>query len=229
MTLGEALRALVADRSDPAGWTTVMSELDRLARSSSVVPQHREDSVSDVLEKLLHLVADPGWLDRVAHPEAYVRTMLVNRSRSLNRREKRRREKEAHGPAPVPPLTPPPPVPDAARLQELYRAAYEKRPKRYRHHLEAAWADLCRVLEGETLGAALAARGEEPTRPAVNAAYKAQERLRKAMLAVIDDRRASGRWTPDDAEVYQEEVRLLLRCQGRGLSGVSGGEVRHVV
>ncbi len=192
MTLGEALRALVADGQDPDAWETVLSELTGLARSPSVVPEHREESVMDTLERLLGLVHRPGWVAGLDHPEAYVRRMLANRSRDLYRREKRRRDKEARGPAPVAPSAPPPPMPDAARIEELYRKALSRRQPRYRHHLETAWADLERVLGGATLSEALAARGEEPTDKALTSAYKAQERLRKAMLDVIDYRRSTG-------------------------------------
>ncbi len=227
MTLGEALRALAQDAGHVEGWQAVLTELERLSRSSGVVPAFREESVGDVLEKLLQCVRQPGWVEDKAHPEAYVRTMLSNRSRSLLRREKRRQAIEEQGPKPVAPADPPPPLPDRKRLEELYTKARSRRQPRYRHHLEAAWTDLDAVLGGATLTQALEARGEEATPKALNSAYKAQERLRTAMLDVIDYRRSTGNWTDADAEVYTEEVRLLLRCQGRGLSGVSGGEKRH--
>lgn len=227
MTLGEALHALAADRQDPEGWETVMSELALLARGPSVIPAHREESEGFVLEKLLSEVGQPGWVEGIDHPEAYVAKMLINRSRSLYRREKRRREVEERGPAPVAPSAPPPPAPHRGRLEELYRTALKRRQARYRPHLEAAWEDLQSVLDGGSLADAISARGEEPDKKALNKAYKAQERLRQAFVDVIEFRVWAEKWSQEDGEVYLEEVRLLLRCQGRGFSGVFRAEVRH--
>jgi len=223
MTLREALQALAADGADPDAWLAVMEHVQALSRGPSVVPKHREQCVLDVIEKLLSCVRQPGWIDGVDHPRAYVRTMLANRSRSLHRREQRRAAIEAAGPKPVAPSDPPPPLPHQGRLEELFRKALSRRQPRYRPFLQQAWDDLQQVLAGATLGDAIEARGEAVSTKTINAAYKSQERLRQALLDVIAYRRETGGWTREDAEVYEAEVRLLLRCQGRARSGVSGG------
>lgn len=68
-------------------------ELTLLAKARLPDRSFRDDAINDVLDKLLSL-AKTGGLDEVAHPRAYVVTMLKNHQRDSMRRERRVRRGE---------------------------------------------------------------------------------------------------------------------------------------
>ncbi len=223
MTLAEALASLERASDDSEAWGALSSEVERLSRRAGVIPRFREDSVEDVQMKLLEMARARGFAHVEGNPESYVFRMLANRSIDLNRSADRRRKRELASPVPRAPLDPPREAPNMDRIGQLYDKALSRREQRYRSHLQQAWHDLDRILDGDTVAQILSTRGIEPTGKAVAKVYKSQERLREAMLAVIDLREGTGKYSRDDAHDYRREVQLLIRCQGRGLSGVSPG------
>jgi DNA-directed RNA polymerase specialized sigma24 family protein len=224
VTLAEALAQLQEHPRDGDAGATILAELQALSRRQGVVPQHREEALLDVQLKVLNLIG-AGRFETVPSPRGFIFTMLKRRSIDLWRKAKRRREAQDRIPAPQAPDAPPPPAPDGPRLRELFQKALSRRQERYRPPLQQAWDDLLRVLAGATLADALGERGGEVTAASLNRAYKAQERLRSALLDVIEYRSKVGSFNPDDADVYRREVMLLVRCQGRGLGRVSKDEV----
>lgn len=220
MTLAEALEALASGSSDEAG-LVLWDELKRLARGSNrIVPRFREQAVDDALMIILKKVRIPGFLATVANPEAYCRTIVANRSIDLKRKEDRELRHSLSAPKPVAPDDPGDDAPDLLRLHELFKKARSRRQERYRPHLDQAWDDLLGVLQGSSIAEILEGRGEAATSAALNRAYKSQERLRKALVDVIEYKRALGSWSDDDCSIYEAEIRLLIRCQGRGHSHV---------
>ena len=220
MTLVEALQRLTRDRADAEAAQVLVDTLDRIGRHPSVVAEFREESVQDVLALTFELIDDgrfrPDSDRRIRKPSAYLRTSVRNRSIDSLRRTRRERASSDGRPA-VAHTSPPPPRVELGLIEPLYRKAVSRREPRYRPHLEQAWRQILAVLGDKSLPEVLAAElGRVPSSAELNRAYKAHERLRDAMLKVVQYREELGSLGEEDADVLRSELRLLIRCQGRG-------------
>lgn len=195
----------------------------------------REEVVCSIASKVLDRLGS-GDTQRWEEPARYVRTMVLYRTRDLLKAQRRELPLEdAPEPAAVQ-EEPEEPAPGRRQLSSLRRAleglfdSYQRAGlPRYRARRRLAWRQLCAaVFEGRALV------GTEPGGPAsdpraakraLDADYKAHQRLRQDLAKHLEELAARGELSPREAERLRRALDLLNRS-GVRLAGAGSRDDR---
>jgi DNA-directed RNA polymerase specialized sigma24 family protein len=190
-----------------AALTPILHELAR----SRVPANRRDDIVADVMIKLLKAIRAPVWPDSFPaltdsddRWRAFLHTVIHNRWIDVLRADQR-----ANRPQPPPIDDAEEPIdlmPEARAIVDRAMVRARELRKRNRAALQAAYLQMIDLVFD---GNRMMARGSERNR-----LYKAQERLRDALLVAIDDLTRTNDLSEREASFARAVVtRFLVRCQ----------------
>jgi DNA-directed RNA polymerase specialized sigma24 family protein len=118
-------------------------------------------------------------------------------------------------------------------LEKVAARARQCRAARYHADFDRTWKELCALVRGaslrELLGSSeiVPSESEERFTQARNAAYKAHERMRTALLAAVGDLKNTGKFTEAEALRASQALRVFVRCQRRTEKHVTEGKGRR--
>lgn len=213
LDLKTALSRMRTDPTDAENWLVLETTIETLKRGGSVVQQHADDAARDVLLKAVERARRDGFED-VDTPKAYLRRMLVNRSIDLHRKVSREQHRDDLDQC-AEERRPPPQVPrDWELLNEVFRVARFRREARYRPVLQQSWDEIvARASSGRSTLEVLSDAGKPHDAAALNRAYTAHRRCRRALQEAADWMLSTDKLDPEAHDRATFEVKRLLRCQ----------------
>jgi hypothetical protein len=200
------------------------------ARSGDVYripPEARDEVVAEIAYKVVDHSPLPivGKGDELAR--SYLRSMLVNFWISTNRRRERetalgeREEALTSTSGGTDDLG----VPGTglATLERLFVALREAWPELHRSKLDQSWKEIVELHGSDVTTRDLIEREglrerDDPSgfKRRRNAMFKAHERLRSGLVALVDAQMAAGERSAEEADELRRVLTLLWRCQRRG-------------
>jgi hypothetical protein len=220
MKLSEALTALRRDPSDEEAGAVLVERSRALAGRSSVVREYRDQARDDSCLRLLQKLADPSW-DLPRRADAYLGTMIRNRSLDLWRRADTARKKGERIRAETEALAASQ-APDEVDFDEecvdlldrSFDLALRQRTERHRPPLQRAWRQILAIkTRAASVIDLLLEEGQEATKKDLDRAYKAHQRAREAVERAIGFLEFTGKLSREDAEVARICLGHLIRCQ----------------